>query len=113
VNIGGCGPDEVAFIGAHETGHFLGLFHTTEQEGADFDPLTDTPKCPCLNCASAIDLPKCTSSSPPLVTAGRCNVSSSCGGGDNLMFWLLSPGVSRGTLSAQQIQVMRLNAAVH
>ena len=113
VNIGGCGPDEVAFIGAHETGHFLGLFHTSEQEGADFDPLTDTPKCPCLNCASAIDLPKCTSSSPPLVTAGRCNVSSSCGGGDNLMFWLLSPGVSRGTLSAQQIQVMRLNAAVH
>ena len=113
VNIGGCGPDEVAFIAAHETGHFLGLFHTTEQEGADFDPLTDTLKCPCLSCASATDLPKCTSSSPPLITANRCNNGSTCGGGDNLMFWLLSPGVSRGTLSSQQAQVMRLNPAVH
>jgi hypothetical protein len=113
INVGGCGPDEVAFIAAHEAGHFLGLFHTTEQEGADFDPLTDTLKCPCLNCAAATDLPKCTSSSPPLLTASRCNASSNCGGGDNLMFWLLAPGVSRGNLSSQQAQVMRLNPLVH
>lgn len=30
---------------AHETGHYLGLFHTTERDGADFDPLDDTPRC--------------------------------------------------------------------
>jgi len=112
INIGGCGPDEVAFIAAHETGHFLGLFHTTEQEGADFDPLSDTPKCPCLTCAAAVDQSKCTGSNPPLLTASRCNNGSTCGGGDNLMFWLLAPGVSRGTLSSHQAQVMRLNPLV-
>lgn len=30
---------------AHEIGHYLGLFHTTEQGGAGFDPLSDTPEC--------------------------------------------------------------------
>lgn len=37
-----------AFTGlvlAHEVGHYLGLFHTTEQFGAGFDPLDDTPEC--------------------------------------------------------------------
>ncbi len=30
---------------AHEIGHYLGLFHTTEQFSAGFDPLDDTPEC--------------------------------------------------------------------
>lgn len=30
---------------AHEVGHYLGLFHTTEQDAATFDPLADTPEC--------------------------------------------------------------------
>lgn len=30
---------------AHELGHFLGLFHTTEQGGQGSDPLNDTPEC--------------------------------------------------------------------
>ena len=30
---------------AHEVGHYLGLFHTTEQTLRDFDPLDDTPQC--------------------------------------------------------------------
>lgn len=38
-------PDEVARIMAHEGGHFLGLFHTTEKDGSSFDPLDDTPEC--------------------------------------------------------------------
>lgn len=31
---------------AHELGHFLGLFHTTEQRGGGRDHLEDTPECP-------------------------------------------------------------------
>lgn len=29
----------------HEAGHFLGLFHTSEADGENFDPLPDTPEC--------------------------------------------------------------------
>lgn len=31
---------------AHEIGHYLGLFHTTEQQNLDRDQLDDTPSCP-------------------------------------------------------------------
>jgi hypothetical protein len=116
LNVGSCGPDRVGYVAAHETGHFLGLFHTTEQEGADFDPLTDTPKCPCTACASPTDRPNCgsTSVNSPTITADRCVSPPTCGGGDNLMFWFLQQlGVQQGTLTPQQGQVMRLNALVH
>ena len=114
INLRACGADHVAFIAAHETGHFLGLFHTTEMEGADFDPIADSPKCPCLSCASATDKPKCTTAAvgTEMVTNGQCN-GTSCGGGNNLMFWLLDSNYSTGALSAQQGAVMRLNPAVH
>jgi hypothetical protein len=113
-DVGACGPDEVAFIAAHETGHFLGLFHTTEQEGADFDPLSDTAKCPCTACATTAQRARCGSygTNAPVIRADQC-VSGPCGGGDNLMFWFLEPGFSAGTLSPQQSQVMRLNPLVH
>jgi hypothetical protein len=110
-----CGPDRVAYIGAHETGHFLGLFHTTEAEGADFDPLADTLKCPCIACASPNDLAKCGSPagvSAPNISADHCISAPACGGGDNLMFWLLQAGISLGNLTPQQGQVMRLNPLV-
>jgi hypothetical protein len=112
-NMAGCGPDRVAYIGAHETGHFLGLFHTTEEDGANFDPLADTMKCACTTCASPTQRPNCgsTSVSSPSISADRC-VSGTCGGGDNLMFWLLQAGVSLGNLSPEQGQVMRLNPLV-
>lgn len=29
----------------HELGHFMGLYHTTEQDLATYDPLDDTPEC--------------------------------------------------------------------
>jgi len=38
------GNDYTALITAHEIGHFLGLFHTTEISG-DHDPISDTPEC--------------------------------------------------------------------
>lgn len=31
---------------AHEVGHQLGLFHTTESEGGSYDVIADTPQCP-------------------------------------------------------------------
>lgn len=40
--------DGNAFTGivmAHEVGHYLGLFHTSEQYGQGFDPVEDTPRC--------------------------------------------------------------------
>jgi len=114
-DVGACGPDEVAFIAAHETGHFLGLFHTTEQEGADFDPLTDTPKCPCTSCASTSQRSRCGTygTNAPALLGTNCSSAPTCGGGDNLMFWFLQSGVSAGRLSSQQSQVMRLNPTVH
>jgi hypothetical protein len=115
-DVSGCGPDRVAYIAAHETGHFLGLFHTTESDGTFFDALTDTAKCPCTACASPTDRPKCGSSSsvtPPQLTNDRClSPASGCGGGDNLMFWFLQAGGPLGNLTAQQGQVMKLNLAV-
>ena len=107
------GADIVAFIAAHETGHFLGLFHTTEREGAAFDPLTDTLKCPCMSCASTPDRAKCSGSNPPFLLPEQCVSPPTCGGGDNLMFWFLREGVSSGIISPQQSQVMRLNPLVH
>jgi hypothetical protein len=43
------GADGARLVGqtlAHEVGHFLGLFHTTEQESRGADQLDDTPECP-------------------------------------------------------------------
>ena len=39
------GNEFTANILAHELGHFLGLFHTSETNGGRFDPLEDTPEC--------------------------------------------------------------------
>lgn len=106
-----CGPDRIAYIAAHESGHFLGLVHTTEAEGTNFDPLSDTAKCPCLSCAAAADRATCTSNSPTASLFNNlCSGSpAGCGGGDNLMFWFLQAGYSKGIISPQQAQVMRLN----
>jgi hypothetical protein len=112
-----CGADETAYIAAHEGGHWLGLYHTTERFGDSFDTLADTPKCPCSSCAPTTssdgnDRAHCTSTSAPTtVDDSMCLASSSCGGAENMMFWLLTTS-SRGTLSCQQGAVMRDNPAV-
>ena len=108
-----CGADEVAYITAHEGGHFLGLFHTSEQAGDSWDSLSDTPICDCTKCTSATT--HCAqndpaNTSPTLVTPSVCRqgASTQCQGADNLMFWEFD-NASIGNLSSQQGQVMRAN----
>jgi hypothetical protein len=58
----------------HETGHALGLFHTTESDGLAFDPIPDTPEC------HASDYDK---NQDGLVDATECAQADA----PNLMFW--------------------------
>ena len=84
---------------AHEMGHQLGLFHTTEKEGTVFDILSDTPECS----SSSQD-----NDSNGTVTAEECDGF----GGDNLMFWTSwssasrSAGKKQETLSSHQQHVL-------
>jgi hypothetical protein len=81
---------------AHEIGHHLGLFHTSEQPGADgttacvFEPLPDTPEC---HADRNLD-------GDARLTCDECADA----GADNLMFSLPCPGT---TLSPQQAAVLR------
>jgi len=109
-----CNADEVAYIAAHEGGHWMGLYHVTEQLGDFFDPLVDTAKCPCETCVPAAARSQCSNfdpNVPPVVNGVNCTKSASCGGGDNLMFWLLDDA-STGALSCEQGAVMRVNPVV-
>jgi hypothetical protein len=119
VDLGNCGPDLTAYIAAHEGGHYFGLFHTTEAEGENFDPITDTLKCTCETCAPIATQKDCAipgktpaPATPSIVPASSCHASSACGGAQNLMFWQLNQSVSQGRISPQQAQIMRLNPAV-
>jgi hypothetical protein len=114
LNILGCGADEIAYITAHEGGHWMGLYHTTEQLGDAFDPIADTAKCPCDSCVPQASRSQCSNfdpTVPPVVNGANCTKSSSCGGGDNLMFWLLD-NASTGALTCEQTGVMRANPVV-
>lgn len=73
---------------AHELGHFLGLWHTDENDGSLHDPIDDTPLC---------------SASAAVLTPEACPVQSKY-----LMFW--SP--KGATLTAGQSKVARLNPSL-
>jgi hypothetical protein len=115
-----CGTDQLAYVIAHEAGHWLGLYHVTESSGSFFDPLSDTATCPCELCTT--DRNACAGGTGEVVNSqcmGRRTVGGwatgsavTCGGGRNLMFWLLDQESSTGELSFQQGDVMRLNPAV-
>ena len=75
---------------AHEMGHQLGLFHTTEEGGATFDILSDTPECP----SNTQD-----NDSNGAVTAEECDGF----GGDNLMFWTPWSSASRASGKKQEV----------
>jgi hypothetical protein len=107
-----CGTDHVAYVTAHEIGHWLGLYHTTESAGTFFDPMSDTERCPCFSCAPAGALRNACGGTTN-VSNEMCVTGPSCGGGRNLMFWLLDERVSTGELSPDQGRIMRVNPAVH
>lgn len=71
----------------HEVGHLVGLYHTTESGGDQFDPLGDTPECPVATFDSNLD---------EYVVADECETV----GGDNVMFW--TPSVNTPPLIPQQ-----------
>ena len=108
-----CGADSVAYIAAHEGGHYMGLYHTTEATGDNFDPLRDTPTCTCSACFDAAHAALCEAYEW-YKDAATCTQtrSSPCGGGNNLMFWVFDTTVPQGVLSPEQAKVMRANPLV-
>src|SRR5690606_22445195 len=86
-------PTLLGQVMAHEGGHYLGLFHTSEATGTTHDPLPDT-----VQCSSSRD-----SNWDGYVSPEECAGS----GADNFMFWAAS-GTARGT-SAEQGRVVRRN----
>ncbi len=80
---------------AHEGGHYLGLFHTTESGGNSHDPLPDTAQCPASNDRNF----------DGYVTGEECGGK----GSDNFMFWLAGEGANK--VSTEQGRVLRRNPA--
>ncbi len=84
---------------AHEMGHWLGLFHTTESAGASFDPLSDTAQCPI-----SLD-----GDNDGKVYAEECDGY----GADNLMFWTTwstssqAAGRTQENLSTEQQYILK------
>lgn len=82
---------------AHEGGHYLGLFHTSERNGLAFDPLVDTPEC-----TLAAD-----TNGNKVVENAECAAH----GNDNLMFW--TPGaMPRSKITNDQRFVLLRNPAI-
>jgi hypothetical protein len=112
-----CGPDAVALVAAHETGHFLGLFHPTEDRGDDFDPLADTASCVCALCETDQAEAKACGTNrdggqPTVVDNTVCNGSTQqCGGANLLMFWLVSQD-NKGDVTPEEGSVMRGNPLI-
>jgi hypothetical protein len=106
-----CGADQTAYIAAHEAGHFLGLYHTTESTGDAFDPLDDTFQCQCRACLTGALASQCGTASAEVTGTTCAQSNTTCGGGGNLMFWLLD-SVSQGKLSPQQSDLMRSSPLV-
>ena len=88
-------PAMVGLIIAHEGGHFLGLFHTSEKDGGNHDPLDDTAEC------SSADDENSNGTLEP----------SECPDGNNLMFWGAQP--SSSDVTDDQSWVLRRNPDVY
>jgi hypothetical protein len=82
---------------AHEGGHFLGLWHTSERTGTAFDPLLDTPEC-------TLDADR---NNDKLVSGAECEKIDAA----NLMFWSTA-SVPQRTLTNDQRFVLLRNPSV-
>ena len=86
---------------AHEMGHQLGLFHTTESGGTVFDIISDTAECP-----KSLDK---DSNSLIQMSAEECEGY----GAENVMFWTSwssssrSSGKKQDVLSSHQQHVLK------
>ena len=82
-------PQRLGRTLAHELGHFLGLFHTSEVDGSVYDALSDTPECRLDRdvAGDGLDVSDCQDA-----------------GADNLMFWARTSGT---VLTPQQQAVLR------
>jgi hypothetical protein len=97
--------EELVRIIAHESGHFLGLFHTVEKNGLALggdqlygeDPISDTPLC-----ADGAD-----ADMDMILDPSECAGS----GSENLMFW--SPPAGSYGLTSGQGTIMLANPTVH
>lgn len=79
---------------AHEMGHQLGLYHSSESSGATHDPIADTPEC-------TVD-----TDGNGKVEPWECQGS----GADNLMFWAAN---TQGILTPEQLYVIHRNPTLH
>lgn len=79
---------------AHELGHQMGLFHTTEATGEGFDILSDTSECDVAN--------------HPNVSAEECEALD----GRNFMFWT-SGSFAQDQVTPQQANVILNNVAIY
>ncbi len=87
-------PEFLGIVFAHEIGHFLGLFHTSEFRGSTIESLDDTPVCTPNNDADR----------------NRTLAPDECQGlgADNLMFWAASGDV----LTSEQRAVVARSMAL-
>ncbi|MDH5477669.1 MAG: M43 family zinc metalloprotease [Nitrospinota bacterium] len=81
------------FTLAHEADHYLGLYHTTERDGTEFDFLDDTPQCPSWQFDRNND---------GLVSPIECIQMD----GQYLMFWAAGP-IIQDKSSSKQAEVKR------
>ena len=93
-------PQLLGETAAHEMGHQLGLFHTTEAGGTEFDIISDTAECP----KSSWD-----NDNNSQMSAEECDGY----GAGNVMFWTAwssssrSAGKKQEALSSYQQQVLK------
>jgi hypothetical protein len=86
---------------AHEAGHQMGLFHTTESSGQSFDILRDTPEC---------DLATFDRDGSGDLGAPECRNA----GGKNFMFWIASGWrLEQDEVTPDQAFVLRNTPIVH
>ena len=81
---GALDTDGLGTTAAHEIGHYLGLYHTSERDGSEHDPIGDTPEC--------------------------ADGEVACADAGNVMFW--TGGGGRNKLTAGQGAIMRRHPLV-
>ena len=78
---------------AHEVGHQLGLFHTSESDGTEHDPISDTLECDAERDADG----------DGEVSAEECEAA----GGRNFMFWTAAESFGQFEMSPTQAAILR------